>query len=116
MIPSWRKRKALERKRRDQGLPIIAEPYRDDGYLAYCPNCGHRLDRVGHRFACGDDDFLDEIVEERAAKSPSFLRMVEDGDGEIVVSDDCPLSDDELRSMNRGGGRFRGGGEPPSDS
>jgi hypothetical protein len=80
MIPSWRKRKALERKRRDQGLPIIAEPYRDDGYLAYCPNCGHRLDRVGHRFACGDDDFLDEIVEERAAKSPSFLRMVEDGE------------------------------------
>jgi hypothetical protein len=73
MIPSWRKRKALERKRRDQGLPVIetdtfaydrlnaADPgvsvtafgYRDDGYLAYCPNCGHRLDRVGHRFSCG---------------------------------------------------------------
>jgi hypothetical protein len=110
MIPSWRKRKALERKRRNHGA------YRDDGYPAYCPNCGHRLDRVGHRFACGDHDFLDEIVEERAAKSPSFLRMVEDGTGEIVVSDDCPLSDDELRSMNRGGGRFRGGGEPLSDS
>jgi hypothetical protein len=71
MIPSWRKRKALERKRRDLGLPLavdwdayieqkkrslldpIGSYYRDDGYLAYCSNCGHRLDRVGHRFSCG---------------------------------------------------------------
>jgi hypothetical protein len=75
MIPSWRKRKALERKRRDQGLPttggtqlwdaieygetlawqseVYGQPYRDDGYLAYCPNCGHRFDRTGHRFSCG---------------------------------------------------------------
>jgi hypothetical protein len=106
MIPSWRKRKKLERQERQRSMDDY--PKRKDGT------------RGSHRKALErkrrDHDFLDEIVEERAAKSPSFLRMVEDGDGEIVVSDDCPLSDDELRSMNRGGGRFRGGGEPPERS
>jgi hypothetical protein len=66
MIPSWRKRKAQERKARcypqldtteghlmghqgyDQTIP-------DREFIGglYCPNCGHRYGRVGHRFACG---------------------------------------------------------------
>jgi hypothetical protein len=69
MIPSWRKRKALERKRRDLGLPVT--DYRDDGYLAYCPNCGHRFDRTGHRFSCGGRlEIVDEIHRWRGGGEP----------------------------------------------
>jgi hypothetical protein len=66
MIPSWRKRKALERKQRDYG----GNNYREGKRLGisgtillnpitlgnvpgiYCPNCGHRFDRTGHKFSC----------------------------------------------------------------
>jgi hypothetical protein len=51
MIPSWRKRKAEERKARHYyGGTIYPNPYTIAA--TYCPNCGHRFDRTGHRFAC----------------------------------------------------------------
>jgi hypothetical protein len=53
MIPSWRKRKALERKRRDYSVDQLMQSFRDNPIPAtYCPNCGHRFDKTGHKFSC----------------------------------------------------------------
>jgi hypothetical protein len=49
LIPSWRKQKKLERQERQRSKDDYP-PRLVSGI--YCPNCGHRFDRTGHRFAC----------------------------------------------------------------